>query len=318
MKAFRPITQPSLSLRRAFTLIELLAVIGILITLATLTAMSVQRIGRDTRLSKATNTLLGVLERARSQAIREHRPMLITFVVRVERRGPLDTDPIRTEWVEAITARLEDARVHQKEASANVSSLDKQFYMDRFEPHPSIPPTAFSPGIKVAGPAMDIGGGMTDRLWLTQPDIANVEYGAMIGVMFGPDGALLTRLSGGGAANAAGYRSIVLDLDRDGEQRVPDSSEGAGRYFNYDDLDDESMVYMQQVVAVFDDKMAREVYDATNWSGSSYDLQELGQPCSQVRKGMARKWCEQSEFISQFADRIFINRNTGRAELQQR
>ena len=37
--------------RRAFTLVELLAVIGILVTLATLTAMSVQRIGKDTRLS---------------------------------------------------------------------------------------------------------------------------------------------------------------------------------------------------------------------------------------------------------------------------
>jgi len=40
--------------RRAFTLVELLAVIGILVTLATLTAMSVQRIGKDTFVSTAS------------------------------------------------------------------------------------------------------------------------------------------------------------------------------------------------------------------------------------------------------------------------
>ena len=317
MKVFRPsFTEPD-TLRRAFTLIELLAVIGILITLATLTAMSVQRIGRDTRLSKATNTLLGVLERARSQAIREHKPMLVTFVVRVERRGPLDTDPIRTEWVEAVTARLEDARVHQKNPETP-SSWDQQYYMDRFEPHPSIPPTAFAPGIKVAGPAMDDFTGMSDRTWVTQPDLANTEFGKMIGVMFGPDGALLTRLSGGGAANAAKYRSIVLDLDRDGEQRAPDPGEGTAGYFDYDDLEDETRIYMMQLVAVFDDKIAREVFDAAYWSGSSYQPRKLDDECSDLRKGTARKLCEQSEFISQFADRIFINRNTGRAELQQR
>ncbi|MGA1265717.1 MAG: pilus assembly FimT family protein [Phycisphaerales bacterium] len=298
--------------RGGFTLVELLAVIGILVTLATLTAMSVQRIGKDTRLTRATNTLLNVLETARTRAIREHKPMLVAFVVNVERAGPNPADPIRKQWTEAVIGRLEEALVRQENASNDPT---RQNYIDRFEPHPDFQPVRFAEGIKIAGPRTDFD---QDNVWITQPELLNQEYGRMIGVLFGPDGALLTRLPGGGLANAGYYRSAVMDMDRDGEQREPDSSEGAARYFAYDDLEDECSVQYSQFLAVFDDKSARETYDPANWRGSAGGAYQAGADCSTYGAGQERMRCEQSRYINQFADRIFINRNTGRAEVRQR
>ena len=305
--------------RRGFTLIELLAVIGILVTLATLTAISVARIGKDTRLSTATNTLLNVLETARTRAIREHKPMLVAFTVNVELLTPptsptaaIDPARIKRQWTEAVIGRLEEALVRQENSSDDPT---RQNYVDRFEPHPDFQPIRFSEGIKIAGPRTDF---TQDGRWITQPELRNGENGRMIGVLFGPDGSLMTRLPGGGLANAGMYRSAVMDLDRDGQQREPDASEGAARYFTHDDLEDEPSIQYCQFVAVFDDKQAREVYDPANWRGSAGGQFALDTPCSTYAAGQERMRCEQSEFINQFADRIIINRNTGRAEVKAR
>ena len=47
--------------RSAFTLLELLVVMGILLVLATLTAISVGKVTRDAKLANATNTLVAAL-----------------------------------------------------------------------------------------------------------------------------------------------------------------------------------------------------------------------------------------------------------------
>jgi hypothetical protein len=65
-----------------------------------------------------------------------------------------------------------------------------------------------------------------------------------------------------------------MDLDRDGEQQEPDPSEGA-RYFVYDDYEDESSLQYCQFVAVFDDKLAREMFDTKNWQGSGSSTYQL-------------------------------------------
>ena len=306
--------------RRAFTLVELLAVIGILVTLATLTAMSVQRIGKDTRLSKATNTLLNVLETARTQAIREHKPMLVAFVVKVElNQQPatantvVNPDWIKRQWTEAVIGRLEEELVRQPNTSTDPR---RQNYIDRFEQHPDFQPVIFSDGIKIAGPRTDYG---EEGVWITQPELKNKEFGRMLGVLFGADGGVLTRLSGGGLANAGQYRSAVMDMDRDGEQRTPDfSTEDGGRFFYYDDYEDEPSLQYAQFLAVFDDKLAREMFDSRNWQGMARSTYDPAYTCDQYGSGQTRMRCDQSEFINQFADRIFINRNTGRAEVKQR
>jgi|GEM_PF-2281696 len=307
--------------RRAFTLIELLAVIGIIVVLSTLTAMSVQRIGKDTRLTGATNKLLNVLETTRSRAILEQKPMLVVFIVKVELVAALapnalvDPTKIRRQWVEAVIGRLEDPLVPS--LNNNPNSPTKQNYYDLFEPHPEIQSVRFDEGIKIAGPRTEVG---RDGLWATQPEIKNNEYGRMIGILFAADGTMQTRISGGGQANAAQYRYLVMDTDMDGLAREPDPTEGSTRYFHYDDYEDEPGVEVAQSLAVFDDKAARELFDATKWSGvtRTYDKNNPFKPCSDLGSGQDRKICDQSEFITQFSNRIVINRFTGRAEVTQR
>ena len=100
--------------RRGFTLVELLAVIGILVALATMTAISVARIGKDTRITKAANDLLNVLETARGLAIRTHQPTMVAFRARTERFDQSANDPmkypnparIKRRWTEAVVGRL--------------------------------------------------------------------------------------------------------------------------------------------------------------------------------------------------------------------
>lgn len=307
--------------RRGFTLIELLAVIGILITLATLTAISVQKIGKDGRLVRGTNTVLNVLESARSRAILEQRPMLVVFTTAVQRSGSGATDPIVAEWTEAVVTRLEEPLIPSENNvdGTSGSTLMRQTFYDRFEPHPELQPVRLPEGIKVAGPRSDIG---RDGIWGTQPEIRNGEYGRMVGVLFGTDGSLLTRLPGGGQANAAQYRSLVADLNQDGLQNAPDQSESGyiTRWFHYDDLTDEPGVESAQTLAVFDDAQARQVYDPSRWRGAdlAYDRNDPLKACSLMNPGQDRKVCEQSAFIQQFSERVVINRFTGRAEVRQR
>lgn len=301
--------------RRGFTLVELLAVIGILVALTTLTAISIQRIAKDTRLSTATNALVNALSDARLQAMAEQRPMLLLMVPRVERFGPRDTDPVRRQWVEAVLGRLSEPMVPQNQDSMG-GQVSRWYFMDIFELHPGFTPVRLPDGIKVAAPDSDNSdsAGTRDDIWRTQPDFRNQERGGIVGVLFGPSGELLTKLSGSGMTAVAGYRSIMMDLDGDGAIR-----EGEG----YDNLywiapDDERRVTPAKILAVFDDTAARQAYDAERWSGDGYQRIEWGKPCSGYVDGVTRMQCEQSEFIRQFADFITVNRVTGRVEVRRR
>ncbi len=311
--------------RRAFTLIELLAVIGILVTLATLTAISVQRIGKDTRLSRATNDVLNMVELTRLQAIREQKPMVLVFVPRVEWfRQPasgaaFDPNNVKRQWTEAVVGRLVDSLVMDKSGGAPSSQLQKRFYNDVFEPHPLFQPLGLAEGVKVAGPDTDNNDAQGNRngIWRTQPDFRNQESGAAIGIMFAPSGELITRLPGSGVSATAGYRSVVLDLDGDGEKRPAAASDAFGELY-WREPEEEDRIVTCQMLAIFDDSMAREMFDTTGWRGTGYQNITFGTPCSDYRAGISRMQCQQSEFINQYGDRLVINRNTGRAEVRRR
>jgi hypothetical protein len=73
-----------------------------------------------------------------------------------------------------------------------------------------------------------------------------------------------------------------------------------------------------QVLSVYDDKAAREAYDEKNWLGSGFSPWTSDKACADLGVGQSRKICEQTEYIEQFGTRIQFNRNTGRAEVQQR
>ena len=149
----------------------------------------------------------------------------------------------------------------------------------------------------------------------------------MIGVMFGSDGALLTKITGGGGSvNSTLGRYVVLDADQDGLEKTSHADEitNGARYFTYNVENEEVNIQFAIFIAVFNDAAMRELYDVNNWKGKGYD--RLGwmpptgvlPPCSTVTQPRDRMNCDESEFINQFGEKIYFNRYTGRAEVLKR
>lgn len=302
-----------------FTLIELLVVIGIIATLAVLTTMSVRRLSRDSRVAIAVNQVISALGEARARALKDNEPMLVTFVVRTDAgmsaaRGQI-TDVVIAKWTGQI--------VKVQDGGPNNPGTD--IWNEPFVIHPDTVRRSLPPGIKVAGPRTDYnppGTSDQDVVWITQPELANNEYGRSIGVLFGPDGTVVTRFPAG--VGVALYESAYLDLDGVKNangwplQNVGNSTSGA-RYFEYNEEVDEPSINYVRTLAIFDDAAAREFFGAGGWSGTSSGASNgLPADCSTEPAGERRMRCQQSHFINQYADRINFNRFTGVAEVAKR
>ncbi len=315
-----------------FTLIELMVVIGILISLATLTAISVSKVTKDARFSKSVSQVMNALENARTLAIKEHRPVLLAFTVKTERvdnttSAGILTGNIKKQWTRIVAARLRDELVNADPTETTIST--RSSFMDLFEPHPNFTPVDLPEGIKVAGPQMDYLA--NDDVWITQPtfrdnntNFSEMEYGAMIGVMFSADGSLLSRITGSGNINITKGRYVVLDLDQDGLERPQNSAENVAGYFTYNIENEELNIQLAQFISVFNDAAMRELYDVNKWKGQGYSSSGwmlpsgLLPPCSTVTQPRDRMNCDESEFINQFGEKIYFNRYTGRAEVLKR
>jgi len=311
--------------RSGFTLIELIVVIGILISLATLTAISVSKVTKDARFSKAVSQVMNALENARTLAIKEHRPVLLAFTVKTERvgtatSGGILTDNIKKQWTRIVAARLRDELVNSN-ATATTANQGSVF-MDMFEQHPNFSPIDLPEGIKVAAPQMDYE--RNDDVWITQPtfrdnntNFAEMEYGSLIGVMFDVNGSLLSKITGGGSANQGMGRYVVLDMDQNGLQLPLNSKENGAGWFTYNIEGEEPNIQLAPFISVFNDSAMRELFDVNMWKGPSFTATWVP-PCSSFAAGRTRMNCDESEYINQFGEKIYFNRYTGRAEVQKR
>ena len=313
-----------------FTLIELMVVIGILISLATMTAISVSKVTKDARLSKAVSQVMNALETARTLAIKEHRIVMVVFTVKTERTnsevsGGMMTGTVKRQWTRILATRLRDELV----LSPATTATSGKFYNDMFEQHPNFNPIDLQEGIKVAGPLMDFN--QRDEMWTTQPtfydsntNFADMEYGYMLGIMFGTDGALLTRITGsGGGINSSSGRNPVLDLDQDGIQSSVSNQKDPwfqGGWYTYNLEGEEPFIQLGTFLAVFNDSAMRELYNVNNWKGPKSPGWNPGtkDPCSDYATGRTRMNCDESEYINQFGEKIYFNRYTGRAESMKR
>jgi type II secretory pathway pseudopilin PulG len=304
----------------------LLAVIGILVALATMTAISVARISKDTRITKAANDLLNVLESARAIAIRTHQPTLVAFRTRTERFDEATSDPMRypnpsrikRQWTEAVVGRLEEPL----QLRLDSGRVAQRVFIDRFVPEPGVQSFAFPDGVKVAGNFAGFGNELYDRAWVSQPKLkenpAEEELGTIVGVLFDGQGRVVSRLDGSGIASVSQGRYPVMDFNRNGVQDIINEVAGPWEAHVQNQEGDESNVVTTQVLAVFDDKAARELYDEKLWQGTSLPGWTILKACADLGAGQSRRMCELTEFIEQFGTKIAFNRNTGRAEVQQR
>jgi prepilin-type N-terminal cleavage/methylation domain-containing protein len=286
-----------------FTLIELLVVMGILVLLAVLTGISVSQISREARLSSGVNQVISALGAARSYAIQNNVTVMLTFVVNVDRDNLGEG-----ERVELVLA----------EASGEISTRysGNQWYDERYVPVPGLPAVQLPRGIKVAGPLntaygeVDGSYGDGDTLWVSQPGgkwrisnefVVSDEIGRQIGVIFGPDGTMVTRnVMGAGGSGAVVWP--YLDADR---SRVPELiNEGLGirgvlQYVAYDAVGDECDVHPIQWLGVYDDEALRRATGDSNWGGENGE---------EVRNSAITNW------VDQFGVPVFFNRYTGVAE----
>lgn len=296
----------------AFTIIELLVVMGILILLAVLTGISVSRVSREARLSSGVNQVVAALGTARSIAIQSNSTVMVVFTVNV--------DPAQLgdgEIVEIVLAR----------ASGEITTRygSNQWYDERYVPIPGLPAVELPRGIKVAGPlntaynGAPSGWGDGDELWVSQPggrwslssdwngdgipEAVTDEIGRQIGVIFAPDGTMVTRnVQGAGGSGAVVWP--YLDSDRN---RVPviinhNGYSGVLQYVAYDAVGDEVDCHPVQWLAVFDDEELRQARGDSNWGGENGE---------DLRNSEITAWVER------FGVPIFFNRYTGVAEVSK-
>ncbi len=304
------------SAARAFSLAELLVVIGVVAILGTLTVISVQRISRDTRTATATNTVTNALAAARAHAIKTNNLVMVVFRPvwnDKQRQTPQQTEVVIAEW----TGEAFQFRPGQ--------------LADVFVPANGFQSLRLAPGVKVAGPdyhTSDAGG--FDTRWTTQAELPKMmgdgassacseylRFYRMIGVLFGPDGTTMTRNPNGATSDNKSFVDFLRGDVNDDDEGDPQDCDGSGDYqgvlvefgtcasgdyevyWFQDHLNDECNVSLVPFLAVYDDRVARE-RRLSDWTSQEAMVRDLVGP---------------QGYITTSSDRIHFNRYTGVAEV---
>jgi type II secretory pathway pseudopilin PulG len=324
---------------RAFTLLELLAVIGMLLALTTMTVVGVSSVTRDANVASAVNTVVAVLGEARAVALRDNAYVAVTFRVAPDQRSrAIPSDP---QVVEVAVGKWTGEVVNGSTPGAAAIGFPDDIYADRFVPVPRIPNRRLPVGVLVAGPAFsfvtDSVVGQNDRQWRTlpvfagtvtapvpggrpgfSPDLERTELGWGIAVLFGPDGRMLSRnpeqvlevVNQDGNQNA--YVKAFLDADGDGLPSRGTTTVYGGSpvnvdFFVYDEPSDEPLFDLVPFLAVFSDVDARRSFpeaQVARWKGTGTSgVGQPGNPPARVR--------DLSLYIEERGDRIVFNRYSG-------
>ena len=294
---------------RAFTIVELLVVIGVIGILAALTTLGARRLTAGSRLAAATNAVTSALGNARAAAIKDGITTAVVF-----RPVYNPAKPNVPQRVELITVRSTGERSFFGQTQIGLRMAE------RYRPVQGIPATVLPEGIKVAGPMYDPPGSFgaipAEQVYATQAEIIpmlackeSIEFNRIVAVLFGPDGQFLTRPTRGSIDEMKSY----VDWNDNGGLPTPpqdpqDVQQGncAQGFFEQfwlqDHPDDENNLMFVPFVSVYDDKAAREL-KGTDWGNDNNMLGELTGP---------------SGYISQFGDKITFNRFSGIPERKTR
>ena len=323
---------------RAFTLVELLAVMGIIAILGVVITTSAQRLSKDAKIAGATNQVLAAIGMARSIAIRDRATVLVGFRVQRSTYRPTPSSPSipdesKPQRIEIVISKATGRIGYPGTAPSLDGNTRKALVfpcpgttesecdrvMEEFQLIDGIAPILLPAVIQVAGSMADWPTGNPpvgqDEKWISQPilkeTIALSEKASMVVIRFGPDGGLLTRNPGLTASVTVGEDlnaslSPWIDFNRNGLIDIGKSNTGVSdnQYFDYDELIDEPLGNQTAFLAVFDSNRLHEEKNlAESWLGSS---------------NSATLRAATTAFINQFADRIHFNRFTGVAEVVPR
>lgn len=209
--------------RWAFTLVELLVVMGIVGVLAVIVGLGVSKAATGARIAAATNDVIAALAQARAIAVRDRTQTVVAFRVYqpTRRSGQLEVpDFSKAQQTEIVVAKATgrvlkfmapvarpgaysgfrySQMVPPSRADANDDILVEEFW-----PVEGIQPKRLPPGIKVALPASDLtqsiavpnsafpsgsdGNTPADWVWLSQPELKNAQVNAT-GAISNPESA---------------------------------------------------------------------------------------------------------------------------------
>lgn len=291
---------------RAFTVIELLIVMGVIGILAVITVVGSRRLTSSSRLAAGTNAVTNMLGTTRAAAIRDAATTALVF-------RPV-WDPTKRQIpqrVEMVVVRSTGERV----LFTSSGTGDPGGWAERFLPVPDIAPVQLPEGIKVAGPMYDppgsVNGVSVEQIFATQAELPvlfdacgeSFEFNRTIAVLFGPQGEFLTRPPAGAITIDM---KCYVDWNRNGSRPNPPAdpqdvglgncaSNNFERYWLQDHPDDECNMLFVPYLSVYDDRAAREV-QRVPWTTDANMLNDLTGP---------------NGYILQFGDRITFNRFSG-------
>jgi len=302
-------TNPARRRRAAFTIIELVVVMGVIGILALLTTIGARRLTSGSRLAAATNAVTSALGNARAAAIKDSEVTGVVF-----RPVWNSSRPNIPQRVEVITIRSTGER-----AAFGATNIGLRM-AERFRPVRDIPATVLPEGIKVAGPMYDPPGNFgsipSELVYATQIELPlaaacteTIEFNRVVAVLFGPNGEFLTRAP----SSSIDEQKCYVDWNDNGGLANPpadpqDVQLGAcasglfEQFWLQDHPDDETNLMFVPFLSVYDDKAAREL-KGTNWGVDANVLGELTGP---------------GGYIAQFGDRITFNRFSGLPERKVR
>lgn len=351
----------------AFTLLELLVVMGILLVLATLTAISVGKVTRDAKLANATNVLVAALGNARAIAIRDNSYVLVSFRIALDRgnrnlpRLPQTVQVVTSRWTGQVVTPNTPIPPNQGIEMPDTEDV----FGERFLPVPGVPQRELPTGIYVAGPGFFRGAegtfsgssstsswGASDQFWFTQPtfvgsinssnqpptydlDRTRTEVGNSIGVMFGPDGRMVSRIGEQvtevdtvNSQDNNAWAKPFVDFDGNGfpsrgtsqfsstPASTPFPALQNVSFFYYDEPRDEIFVDLVPYLAVFNMTEARDRFAPGAWGGPY--IGGLGATANQQAATVPQRVQDLTKFIDEQSDRITFSRYTGVPGIQQR
>lgn len=293
--------------RRAFTIIELIVVIGVIGVLALLTTIGARRLTSGSRLAAGTNAVTNALGNARAAAIRSSAPTALVF------RPVWDASkPYLPQRVEMVTVRSTGERSSFGSTGAGVRLAERWLVVD------DVPAIVLPEGIKVGGPMFDPPGSFgsipSESVYATQAELPalatcseSIECNRVVAVLFGPNGEFLTRPPSGGLNEMkcwVDWNRFTPDPADPQEVAAGDCGDGGNydRFWLQDNVNDECNLMFVPFLSVYDDRAAREV-KGLNWSNSDNLIAELTGPAG---------------YIAQYGDRISFNRFSGLPERKAR